>query len=328
MQIDEVSQRLQQLTDQWIPVHHLDDITLAQRIHADQIDILFDLSGHTAGNRLLAFIHKPAPIQISWIGYPNTTGLTCIDYRLVDEFVAPPGLLDAQFTEKLAYLPSGGTFAPQANAPDVNRLPALENGYITFGSFNRSNKLGRSVIAHWSQVLTAIPEARMLLGGINDLQRRQTLMDAFASHGIQRERLDFQPQLALHDYLASHHKVDILLDTMPFTSGTTINHGLWMGVPTLTLAGRTMPQRLSAAHLARTGLQDWICDTRTAASYIDTANFWATHLEQLATLRAKLRKQIETSPLRQPDIVTAGLQQTLKQMWRQWCHLRQIQQIR
>ena len=320
LQYDEVSQRLQQLTDQWLPVHHLDDMTLAGQIRNDRIDILFDLSGHTAGNRLLAFAHKPAPIQISWIGYPNTTGLTCIDYRLVDQFVAPVGLLDAQFTEKLAYLPSGGTFAAQADAPAISQLPALGNGYLTFGSFNRSNKLGHSTIALWSQVLNALPQARMLLGGINDLPRRQALIERFASHGIQPERLAFQPQLALQDYLASHHKVDILLDSLPFTSGTTVNHGLWMGVPTLTLAGPTMPQRLSAAHLARAGLTDWICESATG--YIDTACYWATHLPQLAALRAGLRQQIETSPLRQPSVVTAGLQHALRQMWHDWCRQR------
>ena len=138
----------------------------AQKINADGIDILIDLSGHTAEHRLLTFARKPAPVQASWMGYPGTTGLEAMDYYLTDRYFLPPGKFDSQFTEKLVHLPASGTFLPDKNAPPVNALPALSKGYVTFGSFNRLNKLTPSAIALWSGLLRALPDARMLVGGM------------------------------------------------------------------------------------------------------------------------------------------------------------------
>ena len=319
---DAATSLLKARVDRWRNVSVLDDDALATQIRGDGIDILFDLSGHTAGNRLLVFARKPAPIQIAWIGYPNSTGLSSIDYRLVDEFVAPRGLFDNQFSEKLLYLPSAGTFENIDDALDVNALPASATGTLTFASFHRGNKIGGGVIALWSRVLNAVPEARMLIGACGETAVQNRLIQRFAEHGVERDRLRFRPKVGMADYLTMHHEVDIHLDSFPFTSGTTANHALWMGVPTLTLAGATMPQRLSAAHLGRVGLHQWIA--QTPDDYVAKAEYWANHLDELAALRATLRTQITHSPLRHAGTVTRGLETVLRQVWRQWCENNQL----
>ncbi|SFC75514.1 Glycosyl transferase family 41, partial [Polaromonas sp. OV174] len=234
---DSVTQRLRGHVKHWHPVVGLSDAALAEKIRADGIDILIDLSGHTSKHRLLSFVRKPAPVQVSWIGYPGTTGLSSMDYYLSDRFILPPGQFDHQFTEKLVYLPANAPFLPAAYAPLVNDLPALSHGYLTFGSFNRPSKISRAVIALWSQLLRALPDSRMVLGAMREDDQYDTLTAWFAEERIARERLDFHPRSGMRNYLALHHQVDVCLDTFPYNGGTTTYHALWMGVPTLTLAG-------------------------------------------------------------------------------------------
>lgn len=188
---DEVTRRLQGYLAHWHPIADLTEEALAQQIRDDGIDILIDLSGHTAKHRLLAFARKPAPLQASWIGYPGTTGLQAMDYYLGDRFLLPPGQFDDQFTEKLVFLPANAPFLPAPDAPPVNQLPAATNAYLTFGSFNRPGKLSRAVIALWSQLLRALPDARMLLAGMHAEGGDPVLVDWFAQEGIARERLSF-----------------------------------------------------------------------------------------------------------------------------------------
>jgi len=240
---DEVTLRLKGLAHQWRKVANLSDGELADQVGKDEIDILFDLSGHTAGNRLLAFARKPAPIQVSWIGNPNTTGLQAMDYYLADRFSAPPGLLDALFTEQIVRLPSGALFQPLDLAPAVNGLPALESGVVTFGSFNRNDKLVEGVVALWARVLNAVPGSRMLLGGLPDASQKENLARQFARHGVDRGRLIFHLRVGMSEYLALHHQVDLILDAFPFGGGTTSCHAAWMGVPVLTLVGKTLSSR-------------------------------------------------------------------------------------
>ncbi len=262
---DRVTRRLRGCTLHWHQVADLTDEALAATIAADGIDILVDLSGHTAGNRLLTFACKPAPVQASWIGYPGTTGMEAMDYYLTDRYLLPPGKFDRRFTEKLAYLPTNAPFLPYEGAPAINPLPALRNGYITFGSFNRLSKLSPTAIALWSGLLRALPEARMLVGGMPRDGNYGPLTDWLTREGIARERLEFHPRCNTADYLALHHRVDICLDTFPYTGGTTTNYALWMGVPTLTLAGRTPPGRQGAAVLGRVGLDAFVASD--AADY-------------------------------------------------------------
>jgi protein O-GlcNAc transferase len=314
---DIVTKRLRGYFRQWNSVERLSDKSLAQKINDDGIDILIDLSGHTAEHRLLAFARKPAPIQASWIGYPGTTGLAAMDYYLTDRYFLPPGMFDNQFTEKLVHLPASGTFLPDKSAPPVNALPALSNGYVTFGNFNRLNKLTPSAIALWSRLLRALPNARMLIAGMPQEGEYDSLIGWFAREGIVRERLSFHSRCPMPDYHALHHQVDICLDTFPYTGGTTTQHALWMGVPTLTLAGQTPPGRQGAAILGRLGLDEFIAND--AEDFVQKGVAWAGDLSALTTMRVSMRDRIEQSPIRRPAVIAAGLESAFRIMWQRWC---------
>jgi predicted O-linked N-acetylglucosamine transferase (SPINDLY family) len=314
---DPVTSRIRGYLKHWHAVATLSDDELAQKVTADGIDILIDLSGHTALNRLRAFARKPAPIQVSWLGYPGSTGLLAMDYYLADPLWLPPGQFDALFTEKLAYLPDRWTFQPHATAPPVNALPALAAGHLTFGSFNRMGKINPSTIALWSQLLRALPDARMLLGGMPTEGEQGTLIEEFAGHGIARERLSFRGRSTTDAYLALHHQVDLCLDTHPYAGGTITMHALWMGVPTLTLAGSTSFARAGAGILAQLGLDGFTAESET--DFVAKGRYWATHLEELAQLRAGLRPRMQRSASGQPQLIAAHLERALRQMWRRWC---------
>ena len=314
---DDVTRQLRGLVSVWCQVANLSEAALAEQIRADGIDVLFDLSGHTAHNRLLSFARKPAPVQVTWLGYPNTTGLKAMDYVLADCFNAPHGLYEHFYVEKFARLPSSGTFARTEGAPPVNVLPALGNSNVTFGSFNNISKLGEQVVAAWSRVLQAVPSSRLLVGNVSDPAPAQQLTERFGRNGISAERLIFKPNVPLHDYLALHHEVDIMLDTWPYTGGTTTNHALWMGVPVLTLQGPSRAHCQSAAILGRMGLQDWVA--KDMEEFVGMAVQWANALPELARLRAGMRERWQTAPLRQPTTVARGLEQAVRVMWQRWC---------
>jgi protein O-GlcNAc transferase len=312
-----ITPRLRSHFHHWHRIAGLSDAALAQKIAADGIDILIDLSGHTGENRLLCFARKPAPVQVSWMGYPGTTGLSAMDYYLADRYFLPPGKFDDQFTEKLVHLPASAPFLPDRRAPPVNALPALSNGYLTFGSFNRLSKLTPSAIALWSRLLQALPEARMVLGGMPKDSQPAMLADWFARGGVARERLKFYPRCDVPAYLALHHQVDICLDTFPYTGGTTTNHALWMGVPTLTLAGPTVSGRQGAAILGHVGLEAFVA--RDADDFQAKGLSWAGDLAALSAVRSGLRQRCEQSPIRSPKLIAAGLEQALRTMWRRRC---------
>jgi len=312
-----VTPRLRAQVAHWHRVAGLTDAALATKIMADGIDILVDLSGHTGENRLLTFARKPAPVQASWIGYPGTTGLEAMDYYLADRHFLPPGEFDGQFTEKLVYLPGVVAFLPDDRAPPVNALPALARGYVTFGSFNRPSKLSRSVIGLWSQLLRALPGSRMLLGGMPREGEYAALLGWFAAEGIVRERLEFHGRCDVPTYLGLHQRVDLCLDTFPYTGGTTTNHALWMGVPTLTLAGGTAAGRQGAVLLAHVGLDDFVAGD--AAGFVATGVRWARDPAALAVVRAGLRERYARSPMGRPEVIAAGLERALRRMWQRWC---------
>lgn len=314
---DDVTRRLRGHLAHWHQVAGLSDAALAQQIREDGIDVLIDLSGHTAHNRLPAFARKPAPLQASWIGYPGTTGLQAMDYYLGDRFLLPPGQFDDQFTEKLVFLPANAPFLPSPVAPPVNQLPALTNGYLTFGSFNRPGKLSRTVIGLWSRLLRALPDARMLLGAMPEDGNNANLIDWFAEEGIARERLSFHPRSDISAYLALHHLVDVCLDTFPYTGGTTNLHALWMGVPTLTIAGQTVAGRSGAAILWHTGLQALVA--RDMAEFVQRGVYLARDISMLAKLRTGMRERLEQSATGQPAVIADGLETALRTMWQRWC---------
>ncbi|WP_333874568.1 tetratricopeptide repeat protein [Methylobacter sp.] len=314
---DDVTRRLHRYLKHWHPVVGLSHAALAEKIRADGIDILIDLSGHTAKNRLLTFARKPAPLQVSWMGYPGTTGLTAMDYYLADRFLLPPGQFDDQFTEKIVRLPACAPYQPNSAAPPVSALPALSNGYVTFGSFNRQNKLRQSVIGVWSQLLRALPDSRIVLGGMPDDDRYETLIDWFAQEGIAPERLSFHSRCSIPEYFALHQQVDICLDTFPYNGGTTTLNALWMGVPTLTLVGETVTARQGATILGQLGLNAFVA--QDAADFVRKGLSWANHPDSLANVRAHLRERLQQSAIGQPSMIAASVEFALRMMWQHWC---------
>lgn len=314
---DGVTQRIKASIQHWHAVALLSEANLAEKVLADGIDILIDLSGHTGKNRLLTFARKPAPIQASWMGYPGTSGLRAMDYYFADRYFLPPGPFDDQFTEKLAYLPASAPFLPFESAPPINDLPALKVGYLTFGSFNRLSKLSASTIALWAQLLRALPEARMLLGAMPQEGEYDKLINTFAEEGIARERLSFYPRSSMYAYLALHHQVDICLDTFPYAGGTTTLHALWMGVPTLTVAGSTPAGRTGASILAHVGLDAFVAGDAT--DFVQKGISWASNLAALASLRAELRARCDQSETRHPEVIAASFERALRTMWQRWC---------
>jgi predicted O-linked N-acetylglucosamine transferase (SPINDLY family) len=313
---DAVSHLLRGYMKAWHPVSTLSAAQLAKKIMDDRIDILVDLSGHTSLNRLRAFARKPAPIQISWIGYPGTTGLRAMDYYFVDRHFLPPGQFDRHFTEKLVYLPTGAPFKPYPSSPPVRGLPALETGHLTFGSFNRLGKINPETLNLWSQLLLAVPEAKLLVGGLPPDFQHDRLTERFAAAGIAPERLMLHPRGDMGTYLALHHQVDICLDTVPYSGGTTTYHAFWMGVPTLTIAGTTPASRQGAAVVGQLGLHEFIA---TPADFVAKGVYWANNLEALAQLRANLRTKWQQSSTRGPDAVATALERALRHMWTRWC---------
>lgn len=313
---DAVNRRLKRYFSKWSDVAAMDDEALAQKIRADGIDILIDLSGHTALNRLPTFARKPAPIQITWMGFPGTTGLQAMDYYLTDRHCFPPGQFDHLFTEKLVYLPGSAPFLPHSEAPDVKALPALHNGYLTFGSFNKIKKFSPDVVALWAQVLRAQPNARMVIGGM-ELADSATVTEWFAAEGIDGERLQFFPVSDMKTYLGLHHYVDICLDTFPYNGGTTTMQALWMGVPTLTLSGPTPVSRTGSSILGQLGLQSF--QAHTHQEFVDIGLNWANRVEELSNIRSSLRTRIRSSPVGQPAVIAAGLENAMRTMWRRWC---------
>ena len=316
---DAVTQRLRGYMQHWTPVSALPDRQMARKITDDRIDILLDLSGHTSLNRLRVFARKPAPIQVSWMGYPGTTGLRAMDYYLADRHWLEPGYFDRHFTEKLVYLPAGAPFQPDPAAPPIAALPALNHGHLTFGSFNRIGKINTATVGLWSQVLRALPDSSMLIAGVPPASRQSVrLVGWFASHGVTAERLKFHPRCNMGAYLALHHEVDICLDTVPYSGGTTTYHALWMGVPTLTVAGLTPASRQGAAIFEHLDLPGFIA--ADASDFLAKGLQWAHQLAALATVRAGLRERALKSSVCDPQVIAGAFIRAARHMWRRWCN--------
>lgn len=314
---DTISRHLHSLANTWRQVEKLTHDEFAQLVVSDAIDVLIDLSGHTGYNRLPALARKPAPVQVSWIGYPGTTGLQAVDYFLSDRYYSPPGLLDGQFTEKLVYLPACVPFLPSPEAPPLSPAPALKNKYITFGSFNRTGKLSRGVIARWAKLLRLVPDSQMLLAAMPNEKTSDMLRSWFAREGIDASRLHFQNRVGSKEYLALHKQVDVCLDTFPYTSGTTGFHALWMGVPTLTTVGSTMPGFSTAAILSHAGLDSFICQDEE--QFLRKGQLLAQDFSLFADLRPGMRERMKLAANGQPALIGNGLEQALRIMWQRWC---------
>jgi predicted O-linked N-acetylglucosamine transferase (SPINDLY family) len=321
LQEDEVTERLKSHADHWCRLVGLSDELVAQRVRADKIDILIDLSGHTGSNRLLVFARKPAPIQITWLGYPGTTGMSAMDYRLTDRFADPPGMTEHLHSEKLIRLPECfSCYQPPGDAPEVSGLPAREKGYVTFGSFNNLAKITPEVKAVWAKILQAVPGSRLTLKNpaLGENATRQAMRQAFTELGIAPERLELlgheQSQRA---HLERYRSIDIGLDPFPYNGATTTCEALWMGVPVVVLAGGTHAGRVGVSQMSNLGLTDLI--GHTPEEYIATASRLATDLEHLSALRAGLRTRMAASPLTEARRFTNNLEQAYRVMWNGWC---------
>lgn len=318
---DEVSGRLRSHVTQWRRLVGLADEEVARGIEEDRIDILVDLNGHTAMNRLLVFARKPAPVQVTWLGYPNTTGLAAMDYRFTDRFADPEGMTERYHTETLWHLPeSFSCYRPPESAPAVGTLPHTDSGVITFGSFNNRAKIGPEVIALWARVLQAVPCSRLMLKGkgYDDESVQEALRDAFRAHGIGAERLRLHGGYDTHaEHLRRYHEIDIALDPFPYNGTTTTCDALWMGVPVVTLEGRVHVARVGVSLLNHLGLAEWVAGS--PSDYVEIAARQACNTPRLAALRRQLRARMASSPLTDAPAFTRHLESAYRSMWRHWC---------
>jgi predicted O-linked N-acetylglucosamine transferase (SPINDLY family) len=314
---DAMTARLQALAQGWRWTCGKTAAEVAEWVRADGIDILVDLAGHTANNRLDVFAHKPAPVQVTWLGYPNTTGLTTIDYRLTDSVMDPPGQ-PVRDTEELVRLPRCVCcFLPPDNTPDVTPLPAQRRGYVTFGSLTNLAKLNVEVFDLWCQVLQAIPTARLLMFR-HTLQgkTREAIQRQFTERGIAADRLDLRQGSGAPGFLGVYEEIDVSLDVFPYSGGTTSFESLWMGVPILSLRGVRPAGRGSATALASVGLADWA--VQTPQEYVALAVRVAGDLDGLAGVRGRLRDRMRATLCDAPRF-TQELEDVYRTMWRRWC---------
>jgi len=315
---DRVTERLAGLAEQWRSVVGLSDAALAELVREDGIDILVDLGGHTAQNRLLAFARKPAPVEVTWLGYPDTTGLASMDYRITDARADPPGWTESLHSERLAR-PAGAFLcyrAPQG-APEVETYTEEE---ICFGCLNQPAKLNPPLLRLWAALLGRLPRSRLLIKarGLADPAVRSRLLDWLESCGLERERVELHPPAAaLQDHLAFYRRIALALDTFPYQGTTTTCEALWMGVPVVTLEGRTHASRVGASLLGALGLEELIA--HTPQQYVAVAAAWAADRERLARLRRSLRARMQQAPLTDARSFTRGLEEAYRAMWRRWC---------
>jgi predicted O-linked N-acetylglucosamine transferase (SPINDLY family) len=314
---DELTARIRPRFSGWRPIKGLGDEAAARAIRSDGIDILVDLAGHTGDNRLPVFAWRPAPLQVTWLGYWASTGVEAIDYILADALCAPPGH-EHHFSEKVWRLPDTRMCftAPAADvAPAVAALPALARGHLTFGCFQRMPKINDGVIALWARVLEAVPDARLLIQ--TDQGHRPLYADRLRQRlqavGIDTGRIEIRGPAPRKSYLQSYADVDIVLDTFPFTGGTTTCEALWMGVPTLTVEGRTMIELQGRAMMTLAGLPDWVA--KDGDDLVRKAAAWSQRLDDLAGLRASLRGRLPETPLFDAARFARSWTEALREMW-------------
>lgn len=318
-QDDALTERIKPHFSTWVPIGQMSDEEAARQIHADGIDILVDLAGHSANNRLPVFAWKPAPVQVSWLGYLASTGVPGIDYLLGDPISVPDTIRD-QFTEAIWHLPETfNCFTPPPADPklSVAALPALRNGYVTFGSFQRVNKLDDNTLALWARILRMLPQSRLVLRnqGMNSADVRVRLLERMGLAGIEADRVTFGgPVPHRDDFLATYAEVDVLLDTLSYPGTTTTCEALWMGVPTLTLAGQTMLRRVGASLLTCAGLKQWVAGSED--EYVALAVAHASDVQGLVRLREGLRQQVAATALFDATRFAPQLEAALFAIWR------------
>jgi predicted O-linked N-acetylglucosamine transferase (SPINDLY family) len=314
---DAITQKFKSLNHAWHDVAGLSDDALASQVRADEIDILVDTALHMEGTRLFTFARKPSPVQVTWLGYPGTTGLRSIDYRLTDPYLDPVGASEAVFSERTVRLPrTFWCYAPLGPTPPVSGLPAQRNGYVTFGCFNNFAKVTGDTMELWSRVLRAASTARLALLSPPGTHR-SAVLDRFERSGVSADRIRFVPRVPPDDYLRLYNTVDLCLDTTPYPGHTTTIDALWMGVPVVTLAGQTTVGRGGVSILSNMELTSLIA--RTPDEYVDIAVATVKDLDALAGLRLGLRERLGASPLMNARQFTGDLEEAYARMWSDYC---------
>ncbi|NOY17294.1 MAG: tetratricopeptide repeat protein [Gammaproteobacteria bacterium] len=317
---DGITVYLQQLVPNWRDVRQLGDDALGRQIQHDRIDILVDLAGHTPNNRLGVFARKPTPVQVSYLGYPNTSGLAAMDYRLTDAWADPPGKTEHLHSETLVRLKDGFLCYRPLEGTVITPSPCIKKGYTTFGSFNNLAKVTPDVIAQWASLLQAAPASRLLLKTkpLRDERTRETIYQQFLEHGIQRERVDLVGWTdKMSDHMALYGQVDIGLDPFPYNGTTTTCEAIWMGVPVVTLAGQTHSGRVGVSLLSTIGLTEFIA--KDMHDYIDIAIRLASDVERLSRLRHEMRDRVSASSLCDAAAFANHVENAYREMWRNWC---------
>ena len=315
---DAHTERLRRAAYAWRDIAGRDDQSVAELVRRDAIDILVDLTGHTDNHRLLMFARRPAPVQVTWNGYANTTGMLAVDYRITDARADPPGMTEHLHTEKLVRLPEiYMAFSPPATSPDVSAAPVATTGRITFGSFNALSKVTGGVITVWSEILRRLPESRLLMFTVPSGRTRDRIVGEFATRGIAHTRLELIPRLPFPEFLQAHARVDIALDPFPFSGTTTTCQTLWMGVPVITLAGKSHVSRVGVTMLGSIGLEQ--CVAESESDYVTRAIALAAEPVRLQELRHGLRGQMARSPLVNGPRLTRFLEDAYAIMWEDYC---------
>lgn len=315
---DAHTERLRRAAGVWRDIAGCDDDEVAELVRRDKIDILIDLTGHTDNHRLLTFARKPAPVQVTWNGYANTTGMSAIDYRITDALADPPGMTEHLHSEKLVRLPEiYMAFTPPAASPDVSAAPVVNSGHVTLGSMNALSKVTPQVIAVWSAILRALPGARLLMCTVPAGRTSDRVIGEFARHGVDRARLELLHKLPFQPFLAAHSRVDLALDPFPFSGTTTTCQTLWMGVPVITLAGKSHVSRVGVTMLSSVGLEQ--CIAADENDYAKKAVALASNASRLREMRAGLRERMRSSPLTDAARLTRFLEDAYRKMWEDYC---------
>ncbi len=315
---DDLTARLRTNVDRWRETSGLSDDELAQLIRSDQIDILVDVVGHMRGNRLAVFARKPAPVQVTGWGEPTGTGLKAMDYLLADP-VLVPAAERSLLTERVYDLPNFLSYWTPEPLPEPGPLPAMANGYVTFGSFNRFAKVLDPVLRCWAAILRAVPQSRLVLKDrlLDQASQTRPMLAVLAEEDIAPERVTFLDQSGRAGHFAAFDAIDLALDPFPHGGGMTTLDALWMGVPVVTWRGRTISSRLAAANLSAVGLTDFVASDRDG--YVDLAVAKAGDLPALAQLRATLRGRMANSPVGDPVRYARAVEAAYRDMWRRWC---------
>ncbi|HEY5291755.1 MAG TPA: peptide-binding protein [Burkholderiales bacterium] len=315
---DDVTRRCEALAAHWRDIAYSTDQAADELIRADGIDILIDLSGHTAGNRLRLFARRPAPIQITYLGYPATTGLAQMDYRLTDACADPPGASESHYRERLLRLPHClWCFAPPRQMPEVSALPGARAGHITFGSLNSMFKLTPALVALWARLLRELPASKLVLATVAEGESRRRIAREFEANGIDPARLEFHGFLPRNEFWGLHSRIDLALDSFPCNGGATTCETLWLGVPVVSLAGAMFQSRAGLSILSNVGLAELVA--HQPEDYVRIALDLARDPERLAQLRSGMRSRMRASPLLDAPGFTRDFEAACRSAWKQWC---------